>query len=118
MKKQFYVKALIDVTEDNYENGELGNVNYYDVDGIIPANTSKSAIKQFFNNKLCFDINFDYLEYNEEDKSFNYTVLCDVDNWEIKKESNIFMEWKKGNINLYNNYISLYIYELSAINTL
>lgn len=118
MKKQFYIKVSVDVIEDNYIKGGLDIVNYYVKYGNILADNSKEAIKQFFNNRLCFDINFDNLEYDEDNKSFCYSVLCDVGNWEIKKEYNAYKEWEKGSIKLYNHYISLYIYELTAVNTL
>lgn len=117
-KKEFYIKALVDVYEDSYSDGELNQVNYYEESSYLKALNINEAIKRFFNDKLCFDVDLDALEFDELNECFVYSVLCDVDNYEVNEKDNEYKDWKKGKINLYTNNISLYIYELNLIKIL
>lgn len=118
IKKEFYVKALIDVHDYSYEDEELDFVNSYKRDSIIEALNANEAIKEFFNNDLYFSVDLENLEFEEHYSYFVYGVLCDVDNNEVSENSTLFKEWKKGKINLYNNYIQLSIYELNLVTKL
>ena len=117
-EKEFYIKALVDVYEDSYTDGELDWINCYNMDSIIMASNINEAIKEFFNNKLCFNIDLENLEFDIENNCFYYSVLCDEDNIEVHKVDLEYKEWKKGEINLYSNNISLYVYELNFIKSL
>ena len=118
LKKEFYIKAWIDVHDCSYKDGELDYINYYKIDALIKASNQNEAIKEFFNNNLCFNIDLKYLDFDEYLNCFNYDVLCDVDNNEVSENSTLFKEWRKGKINLYNNYIQLSIFELNLIKEL
>lgn len=118
IKKEFYIKAFVDVHEDSYEDGELDFINYYKIEALIKASNKVDAIKEFFNNNLCFTLDLKYLDFDTENNCFRYNVLCDVDNYEISENSNLFKEWKKGKINLYNNYIQLSIFEYNLVKEL
>ena len=117
-KKEFYIKALIDVYEDNYSDGEINQVNYYEENSYLKALNINEAIKRFFNDKLCFNIDLDALEFDELNECFYYSVLCNVDNYEVTKKDTEYKDWKKGKINLYINNINLYVYELNLIKPL
>ena len=117
-ERDFYIKALVDVYEDNYTDGELDWVNCYGLDLIIKASNINEAIKEFFYNGLCFNIDLKNLEYIEKNKSFSYNVLCDADNNEVNEKDNIYKKWLEGEIDLYSNNISLYVYELNLIKSL
>lgn len=115
--KKFFIKYCVDVTEDNYQNGELNQINYYDGNGFIEANNSKDAIISFFDKNLCFDINIKYLDSLQDEnlERYCYNVLCNTNNEQIEKEDEEFKEWEKGNINLYSNCINFNIYSLDEI---
>jgi hypothetical protein len=85
IKKEFYIKALVDVYKDNYTDGELDWVNYYKIDTFISATTLNEAIKEFFNNNLYFKVDLEYLDYDVENNCFYYSVLCDNDNIDSHK---------------------------------
>lgn len=118
IKREFFIKALVDVSEDSYSDGELRYVNYYETNLYLKASNITEAVIEFFNNKLCFNIDLEYLEFDTENNCFYCSVLCDVDNNEVNEKDNKYKEWKKGKINLYSNNISLYVYELNLIKTL
>ena len=118
IRKEFYIKAWIEVCDCSYEDGELDYINYYKVDALIRASNQNGAIKEFFSNNLCFNLDLKYLDFDGENNCFNYSVLCDVDNSEVLENSTLFKEWKKGKINLYDNNIQLSIYELNLIKEL
>ena len=118
--ENYYIIYTVDVYEDSYNDGELSNVNYYEGNGSILADTAKDAICLFFKKELCFDIELNNLE-NEIDNiinCFSYSVLCDNDNIQVSALDNDFQEWKKGNITLYANNIEFTIYKLQQLETL
>ena len=118
IRKEFYFKAWIDVNDCSYKDGELDFINHYKIDALIKASNKIDAIKEFFSNNLCFNLDLKYLDFDEHLNCFNYSVLCDVDNSEVLENSTLFKEWKKGKINLYDNNIQLSIYELNLIKEL
>lgn len=118
LKKEFYIKALVDVYEDSYVDGELDWVNYYKIDTFISASTINEAITEFFNNNLYFKVDLEYLDYDVENNCFYYSVLCDTDNNEVNEDDNIYKKWLDGKIDLYSNNISLYIYEVNPVKVL
>ena len=118
IKKEFYFKALVDVHDYSYKEGELDFVTSYKSDSIIKASNQNEAIKGFFNNNLGFNVDLKSLTYDNYLNCFKYTVLCDVENNEVLENSTLFKEWKKGKINLYNNYIQLSICGLNLITKL
>lgn len=117
-KKEFYIKALVDVYEDSYTDGELDWVNSYKRDSILKASNTNEAIKEFFNNGLYFKVDLKNLDYDVDNNCFYYSVLCDNDNNEVNKDDNIYKKWLDDKLNLYSNNISLYIYELNLITKL
>ena len=118
IKKEFYVKTLIEVCDYSYEDGDLDFVNSYKRDSIIKASNTNEAIKDFFSNDLYFSVDLENLEFDKENNCFVYVVLSDAYNNEVLENSNLFKEWKKGKIDLYNSYIQLSVYELNLITKL
>lgn len=118
IKKEFYIKALIDVYEDNYTDGELDWVNYYKIDTFISATTLNEAIGEFFNNNLYFKVDLKNLDYDVDNNCFYYSVLCDNDNNEVDEDDIIYKKWLNDKINLYSNNISLYIFEVNPVRIL
>ena len=113
-KSTYRISYNVDVYEDSFKNGELENVNYYDGEFITKANNPKDAIKDFFENELFFDIDFKYMETIQDENlnGFNYSVLCNNDNEEVKTNDSIYIEWKKDNVMLYTNNVNFNIYEI------
>lgn len=118
IKKEFYIKALVDVYEDSYTDGELDWVNYYKIDTFVSALTINEAITEFFNNNLYFKVDLKNLDYDVDNNCFYYSVLCDNDNDEVDKDDIIYKKWIDDKIDLYSNNISLYIYEVTPAKVL
>lgn len=117
-KKEFYIKALVDVYEDNYTDGELDWVNYYKIDTFISATTINEAIEEFFNSNLYFKVDLKNLDYDADNNCFYYSVLCDNDNNEVTEDDIIYKKWIDGKIDLYSNNISLYVFEVNPVKVL
>jgi len=114
MKTTFFIKSFHQISVTTYNDGDLSTCNGYDLSGNISANNAKSAIEKYFDQYLCFD--FDINNALIEDGTIYYDVLCDNDNSEANKED--IALWEKGEKTLYNNSISIEIYELQKIESL
>jgi len=112
--KQFKIKYDVEVYEDSYSQGELNHVNYYNGVFEVNSNSVKEAVKEFFDNELYFDINFDYMELIQDDNlnRFTYSVLCDNDNQEVTQDEDIYKQWLNDEVLLYSNQISFNVYEV------
>ena len=113
--KTFKITSLHSVYVDDFKNGELENVNNYDISETIKANDLKEAIQKYFDNVLCYDFNFDNASIDEDQKCIFYSVLVDNDNLEIKNNENKYKQWQKNKVVLYSNQISIYAEYLSEV---
>ena len=117
--KRYYIVSHHDVYIDDYEKGELENVNYYNIKEFVVAETPREAIKKYFDEILCysFSISSAIITHEEDDDEpinrLEYSVLVDDENIEASELERLL--WKEGNKKLYSNNISLYIEELTPV---
>ena len=117
--RTFQIISNHDVYVDNYEQGELKNVNWYKLDSIVSANNPKEAIQKYFNDVLYydFDIKHAYIPHKEDESErknvLHYSVLVDEQNYKAT-ESQIEY-WKEDKMNLYSNNIYIIINELIEV---
>lgn len=110
--KNYLIYSDHTVHKYDYEFGERDFVNEYELKEFIKAENQKEAIFKFINNVLCYSFDVDELELNEYG-NFSFDILVDAENYQASIED--VEEWKKGECTLYNDYVSLKIYELNQI---
>ena len=110
----YKINYFVDVYEDSYSEGELNNVNYYEGEFFTKASSPKEAIKEFFENELFFSLDFKYMDTVQDEflERFTYSLLCDNNNEEVKKEDSIYKKWLEDKVILYTNTIYFNIYEI------
>ena len=109
--KTFKIESSHSVYMDDYEQGEGAQVNSYEMDGIIKAETPVQAIEKYMETVVGYD--FDITDSLIEDNTVFYSALVDGSNIEAsdsQKES-----WKQGKCILYTDQFSIIIYELNRI---
>ena len=111
---KFYIQSFHDICEDSFEEGEGEFVNAYDIKGVIEAKTADEALEKFFESYLSFEYKKENFIRDEFTHAFQTNVLADVDNIEVRDEKTINL-WKEGKVKLYNENISVYIYEMRLI---
>jgi hypothetical protein len=117
--RRFYISSNHDVFVDDYNQGELENVNWYNLDSIISADNINEAIQKYFNDKLyySFDIDHAYIPHTEDESVpknvLHYSVLVDVDNSQASE--NEIELWKEDKLKLYVDNIQLIINELVEV---
>jgi len=115
--KRYYIESLHEICEDDYQEGQGENVNNFELNSIIKAETPKEAIKNYFDKVLFYNYNEEYLDTeNEEEGVYNYSTLVDKENAEASEEEKDL--WRNGDYILYSNNISLSISELVKITKL
>ena len=114
--KTYFITSEHNVYVDSFKNGELENVNNYDIKANVKALSPIEAIEEYFKNTLYYDFNKDYMQEDEEEENKNkiwYSVLVDEEN--IQATETQKKEWKRGKKTLYANNITLFIYEVKPI---
>lgn len=115
--KRYYIETFHLVYKDNYQEGEGENVNNFELNSIIEAETPKEAIKKYFDEVLYYSYDEEYLDTdNEEEGYFYYSTLVDKENAEASEQEKDL--WRNGDYILYSNNISLSISELVKITKL
>jgi hypothetical protein len=109
MNKTYKIVSFHNVYEDNYEKGELKQVNSYVLDAIIEAKNHIAAIQKYFSDSLYYSFNIDNAGKEETD-CLHYSNLVDGDNLEASK-SDIEL-WKCGDKILYSNNTIIEVFEV------
>jgi len=100
MEKQYLVKMIFDVYEDDYNEGEGKKVNEWNDKFYIKALYPGEAIKEAF-NKVCFSFEMKHAQIDEVNKNvLHYSNL--VDNENIEADEQEIKDWKEGKIKLYS----------------
>jgi hypothetical protein len=113
--ENFLIHSDHTIHKYDYECGELDFINEYQLKEFVKAENAKDALFKFVNNVLCYSIDIDEIELNEYG-NFSFDILIDAENEQASIEN--VEEWKKGECILYNDYISLNIYQLNKITEL
>jgi len=117
--RRFQIVSNHDIYVDDYNKGELDNVNWFKMDSIISANDTNEAIQKYFNDVLYYSFNIDgaYIPHTEDDSVskniLHYSVLVDVDNNEASE--NEIELWKESKLKLYVDNIHITIHELIEV---
>ena len=112
--KTYFIKSTHDIYVDDYNKGELENVNFYTNEKRITANNAKEAISKYFQNTLYLSFEFEYAQVDDEYKNvLHYSNLVDEENSEASKGE--IELWKEGKYKLYSNNTTLEIYELTEV---
>lgn len=110
--KTFKIESEHDVYIDSFTEGEGDAVNSYNISEEIKANNVKEAIEKYFDSVLCYAFDFSFAGTYEG--RLEYSTLVDEDNSEASE--NQIELWKKDDVTLYANNISIVAYELVSIN--
>lgn len=111
--KKYYIASNHDINIDSYEKGELDSVNWYKMESIILAENEKLAVEKYASKILCFDIDFNNLDIDDETGNIWGNILVDKDNY----QASVFdvEKWKLDEIVLYSDIFSIKIYELNQL---
>lgn len=109
--KTFKIKSVHSVCVDNFIEGEGDEVNSYIISDEVKATNVKEAIEKYFQSVLYYDFDFSLAEV--DGGQLYYSVLVDKDN--SKASKNQIELWKKDELVLYANNISVVAYELTLI---
>ena len=112
--KRFFISSMHEIFVDDYNKGELNNVNNYDLNGFINAENPKKAIEKYFDTVLGYDFSFENSCF--EDGFLHYNVLVDDDNLQVTERGREL--WKQGKKTFYCDNIRLEVSELIKINKL
>ena len=101
------ITANVDVFENNYNDGEMGHVNWYSTDKMYDDEWSVTkAVEDFMENELYFSFMWEDAYIDDEDKGLiHYNVMVDGDNSEASQGE--IDSWKEGTIKLYSSSIQL-----------
>ena len=73
--EKYFISYYVNVYEDSYTHGECENINNYSGSGLINATDAVNAVKLFFNNELCFELeNIEKIQ-DEQINCFNNSVF-------------------------------------------
>lgn len=109
--KTFKIESEHNVYIDSFTEGEGDAVNSYNTSREIKATNVKEAIEKYFQSVLYYDFDFSLAETYEG--KLDYSVLVDKDNSEASK--NQVELWKKDELVLYANNITITVYELTSV---
>jgi|SRR5690606_1864543 len=109
--KTFKIKSEHNVYVDSFTEGEGDAVNSYNISDEIKATNVKEAIEKYFQSYLYYAFDFSLAEVDEG--ILNYSVLVDENSNEVSE--NQIELWKKNEVELYANRITITVYELTSV---
>jgi hypothetical protein len=108
---RYRINSVHSVYEDSYTEGEGRFVNEWDQKSTVSAESVQDAIKEYYKKEL-------YMEYKPEDTETDENRLYDsrmVDENNYTPSESQIESWKKGELTLYAENITLYIYKLEPV---
>lgn len=109
--KTYRIESSHSVYTDDYNEGEGAQVNGYEMDAIIKAETPQLAIEKYFDTVVGY--NFDIKHATIEDNILFYSNLVDGSNIQASKQQ--IESWKQGKCILYSDNSHVIIYELNRV---
>lgn len=106
----YQVKLMVDVYEDDYNEGEIRHANFWEEKYEVEADDKIMAIAEAM-EKTYYSFNEKYLD--EDDGVYSYSVMVDEDNCEASNQE--IEEWKNGNMKLYSANIAFKIYKMEEV---
>jgi hypothetical protein len=117
--KQFYFNVNATIYKDDYKEGQGDQVNSWQNQELIEAETLDLAIEKLFETRLYFSYKKEFAQIQDCDDSINnileYSNLVDENNSEVLESGKKYQAWKAGKINLYSCDLSIEIFELKAV---
>lgn len=107
---RYYIESIHFVHEDDFQEGEGEQVNSYDLNTFINADSVNDAIQKYIEDYLGFSFSWDNVENSEDNSVLDYYELVDNDN--IKASTSEIEKWKFGELKLYSNQYVLRAFEL------
>lgn len=107
--KTYYITTEHTVYKDNFIEGEQECVNFFKNKQLITAPDPRTAIKQYFESFLHYNIDFSLADINNN--ILYYSVQVNNDN-EVPNNKEIEL-WKEGKIDLFNDNIYLELFEVT-----
>lgn len=107
--KTYYITTEHTIYKDNFIEGEQEQVNFFKNRQLITAPDTRTAIKQYFEGFLYYDIDFAFATINNN--ILQYSVQVNNDN-ELPNNKEIEL-WKEGKIDLFNDNIYLELFEVT-----
>ena len=109
--RKFRIESSHSVYTDDYEQGQGSQLNSYEMDEIINAETPREAIEKYMETVVGFD--FDINQAIFEDGVLFYSTLVDGAN--IQASDRQIESWKRGKCILCADQFSIVIYELNKV---
>jgi len=97
--KTYYIKCGVNVSIDDWNEGQGENVNYWDLKATVGAETPIEAIKTFFDKNLywSFDEKQAYIEPLElGENCLEYSNYVDENNLELSENSQAMQDFRAG----------------------
>lgn len=107
--KTYYITTEHTIYKDNFIEGEQEQVNFFKNKQLITASDPRTAIKQYFENFLYYDIDFSSAEI--DNNILHYSVQGNNDN-EVPSVREVEL-WKEGEIDLFSDNIYLELFEVT-----
>ena len=107
--KTYYITTEHTIYKDNFIEGEQEQVNFFNNKQIITAIDARTAIKQYFEGVLYYNIDFAFAEI--DNNKLYYSVQVNNDN-EVPCMQEIEL-WKEGKIDLFSDNIYLELFEVA-----
>ena len=107
---KYRITSYHEICEDSYEEGKGKSVSRYDYAATISANTPKEVVEKYLNKYLLVDTS----ERAEYDEDIAYiSKLVDADGCAPSKAE--IEWWKKGEVKLYSENITMRVYLMDQV---
>lgn len=110
--KKFRIVSDHDIFIDDYEQGELSNVNGFSHDSIQKADTVQDAVLNHL-LELCYTVDIKDVETSECGEFLQTSVTVNKDN--IQPYESEINDWKQGKCKLYNDHVTISAEELISV---
>ena len=112
MKKTYIVSSYHNVYEDSYTQGELNEVNEYEMEmKVYDAKDPIEAVAIFYDKQ--FGKEFDAITVDIEDGGIYDSFLVDAENLEVTE--NQIEKWKNGEVKLYANNFRVIVQSIEVL---
>lgn len=106
--KTYYITTEHAIYKDSFIDGEQDQVNFFKNKQLITAKDARTAIKQYFECFLHYDIDFYFADINNNILHYSVQVNNDI---EVPNNKEIEL-WKEDKIDLFIDVIYLELFEV------
>lgn len=109
--RKFKTQSYHEVFEDDYQHGEIKNVNSYKLTQEVSAGTPQEAVTKYLQENIHSELSFGDCE--RDDVEIYVTYLVNADNVQATEAD--INAWEQGKIKLYSTHATLFVDELKEI---